>query len=146
MTRFKKNRFFKKQDLDNKPEKSNEAPSEEKLASVITKETNITKEVSAKSWITSGTKYAYIIAIAALLSGIFTPFLLTNADFSNVIMGILAILVGVAGGILIFKGSTQEKSSPKLILIGLSLAVISLCLIFALGNFVPEWQIPSISS
>ena len=71
---------------------------------------------------------------------------LNNGDFSNVIMGILAILVGVAGGILIFKGSTQEKSSPKLILIGLSLAVISLCLIFALGNFVPEWQIPSISS
>ena len=95
MTRFKKNRFFKKQDLDNKPEKNNEEPSEEKLASVITKETNITKQVSAKSWITSGTKYAYIIAIAALLSGIFTPFTI-GTEYGAVFSGILVLLLGLS--------------------------------------------------
>ncbi len=133
MTRFKKNRFFKKQDLDNKPEKSNEEPSEEKLASVITKETNITKEVSAKSWITSGTKYAYIIAIAALLSGIFTPFTI-GTEYVAVFSGILVLLLGLSGGVLIFKGIKREKPSVILILAGLGLMIISLILIQTLGR------------
>ena len=133
MTRFKKNRFFKKQDLDNKPEKSNEEPSEEKLASVITKETNITKQVSAKSWITSGTKYAYIIAIAALLSGIFTPFTI-GTEYVAVFSGILVLLLGLSGGVLIFKGIKREKPSVILILAGLGLMIISLILIQTLGR------------
>ena len=145
MAKFRKRKFFKKQHDHNKVFETEH--SEDKTPEAILQENSFEgNNSSIKNWIKSGTKYAYILVISAFLSGIFTPFLLTNADFSNVIMGILAILVGVAGGILIFKGSTQEKSSPKLILIGLSLAVISLCLIFALGNFVPEWQIPSISS
>ena len=127
MTRFKKNRFFKKQDLDNKPEKSNEEPSEEKLASVIT------KEVSAKSWITSGTKYAYIIAIAALLSGIFTPFTI-GTEYGAVFSGILVLLLGLSGGVLIFKGIKREKPSVILILAGLGLMIISLILIQTLGR------------
>ena len=133
MTRFKKNRFFKKQDLDNKPEKSNEEPSEEKLASVITKETNITKQVSAKSWITSGTKYAYIIAIAALLSGIFTPFTI-GTEYVAVFSGILVLLLGLSGGVLIFKGIKREKPSVILILAGLGMMIISLILIQTLGR------------
>ena len=145
MAKFRKRKFFKKQHDHNKVFETEH--SEDKKPEAILQENSFEgNNSSIKNWIKSGTKYAYILVISAFLSGIFTPFLLTNADFSNVIMGILAILVGVAGGILIFKGSTQEKSSPKLILIGLSLAVISLYLIFALGNFVPEWQIPSISS
>ena len=133
MTRFKKNRFFKKQDLDNNPEKSNEEPSEEKLASVITKETNITKQVSAKSWITSGTKYAYIIAMAALLSGIFTPFTI-GTEYGAVFSGILILLLGLSGGVLIFKGIKREKPSVILILSGLGLMIISLILIQTLGR------------
>ena len=89
--------------------------------------------MSAKSWITSGTKYAYIIAIAALLSGIFTPFTI-GTEYGAVFSGILVLLLGLSGGVLIFKGIKREKPSVILILAGLGMMIISLILIQTLGR------------
>ena len=130
MTRFRK--YWKKQDLNTKTEEIEEY-STEKLESVITKDPSIRKETAGKSWITSGTKYAYIIAIAALMSGVFTPFTL-GIEHSIVLSGILILLVGLSGGVLIFKGIKRDNPSKILILGGLGLMIISLILIQILGS------------
>ena len=82
-----------------------------------------------KSWIKSGAKYIYIIAAAALLSGIFTPFTV-GAEGETVVYGMLILFIGVGGGVLIFKGVTAEKTSTILVCVGLSFTTISLVLIF----------------
>ena len=130
MARFRK--YWKKQDLNTKTEEIEEY-STEKLESVITKDPSIRKETAGKSWITSGTKYAYIIAIAALMSGVFTPFTL-GIEHSIVLSGILILLVGLSGGVLIFKGIKRDSPSKILILGGLGLMIISLILIQILGS------------
>ena len=132
MPKFRKNRNFKKQDLNTKTEEIEEQTTE-KLESVITKDLNTTKESSGKSWISSGIKYAYIIAIAALLSGIFTPFTL-GIEQKTVLSGILVLLVGLSGGVLIFKGIKREEPSKILVLGGLGLMIISLILMQILGT------------
>jgi len=130
LARFRKH--WKKQDLNTKTEEIEEY-STEKLESVITKDPSIRKETAGKSWITSGTKYAYIIAIAALMSGVFTPFTL-GIEHSIVLSGILILLVGLSGGVLIFKGIKRDNPSKILILGGLGLMIISLILIQILGS------------
>lgn len=133
MKKFRKIRNFEKQDLNTKTEEIKEHATE-KLESVIIKDPDITKESAAgKSWITSGTKYVYIIAIAALLSGIFTPFTL-GIEQNTVLSGILVLLVGLSGGVLIFKGIKREEPSKILILGGLGLMIISSILIQILGT------------
>ena len=57
-------------------------------------------ETDLKSLLLSGTKYIYIVAAAALFSGIFTP-LTIGAEFESVITGILSILLGLGGGIVL---------------------------------------------
>tara|TARA_B110000014_G_C19694187_1_gene363654 strand:+ start:57 stop:476 length:420 start_codon:yes stop_codon:yes gene_type:complete len=138
LARFRK--YWKKQDLNTKTEEIEEYSTEkleeystEKLESVITKDPSIRKETAGKSWITSGTKYAYIIAIAALMSGVFTPFTL-GIEHSIVLSGILILLVGLSGGVLIFKGIKRDNPSKILILGGLGLMIISLILIQILGS------------
>ena len=61
-----------------------------------------------KSLLLSGTKYAYIIAAVALLSGIFTPLTL-GVEIEDVIFGMLIIFLGLAGGIVIFLGIKYQK-------------------------------------
>ena len=56
-----------------------------------------------KSLLLSGTKYAYILAAVALLSGIFTP-LTIGEEVDSVILGMLSVFLGLAGGIVIFLG------------------------------------------
>ena len=70
-----------------------------------------------KSLLLSGTKYAYIIAAVALLSGIFTP-LTIGEEVDSVIFAMLVVLLGLAGGIVIFLGIKKQKltTSPKLLL------------------------------
>ena len=82
-----------------------------------------------KSILQSGTKYAYIIAAAALLSGIFTP-LTIGVEFEDVIFGILTILLGLGGGILIFLGTKKTKFPSLFIGGGLAIIVTSLFLIY----------------
>ena len=86
-----------------------------------------------KSILLSGTKYAYIIAAVALLSGIFTPLTL-GIEIENVIFGMLSILLGFAGGVIIFLGIKSQKFTTIMVCGGLGLMVVSLILIYQSTN------------
>ena len=82
-----------------------------------------------KSIILSGTKYAYIIAVVALLSGIFTPLTL-GVEIENVIFGMLSIFLGLAGGVIIFLGMKLQKFTTIMVCGGLGMMFGSLVLIY----------------
>ena len=93
------------------------------------------KETSTniKSTLLSGTKYAYIIAAVALLSGIFTP-LTIGAEFETVAFGMLSIFLGLGGGITIFLGVKNQKFTTLMICGGLGMMIASLVLIYELAD------------
>ena len=82
-----------------------------------------------KSLLLSGTKYAYIIAAVALLSGIFTPLTL-GVEIENVIFGMLSIFLGLGGGIVIFLGIKYQKFTTIMVSGGLGIMIASLFLIY----------------
>jgi len=129
LAKFRKNKFFKKQHSQNNPERTKKFEPETPEIITVKKSDSVYEPTATKSWIKSGAKYVYIIAAAALLSGIFTPFTI-GVEPQTVIFGILILIIGVAGGILIFKGVTAEKTSTILVCVGLSFITISLILIF----------------
>ena len=86
-----------------------------------------------KSLILSGTKYACIIGAVALLSGIFTPLTL-GIEIEAVIFGMLSIFLGLAGGIVIFLGIKNQKSTTIMVCAGLGMMVASLILIYQSTN------------
>ena len=75
-------------------------------------------------------RYAYCLAIFALLAGVFSPFVLPGVSFDYVIMGTLTLFLGLSGGILLFKATTSDNRRGILIAIGFALITISLALIF----------------
>ena len=81
----------------------------------------------------SGTKYAYIIAAVALLSGIFTPLTL-EIEIEDVIFGMLSIFLGLAGGIVIFLGIKNQKLTKIMVCAGLGMMFASLILIYESTN------------
>ena len=86
-----------------------------------------------KSLLLSGTKYAYIIAAVALLSGIFTP-LTIGTEFELVAMGMISVFLGLGGGIAIFLGVKNQKFTSLMICVGLGMMVISLIFIHELAE------------
>ena len=82
-----------------------------------------------KSLLLSGTKYVYIVAAVALLSGIFTP-LTIGAEVENVIFGMLSIFLGLAGGIVIFLGIKYQKFTTIMVSGGLGMMIASLFLMY----------------
>ena len=86
-----------------------------------------------KSLLLSGTKYAYIIAAVALLSGIFTPLTL-DVDVDEVLFGMLSIFLGLAGGIVIFLGIKYQKFTTIMVCGGLGMMFLSLILIYQSTN------------
>ena len=86
-----------------------------------------------KSTLLSGTKYAYIIAAVALLSGIFTP-LTIGEEFEIVASGMLSVFLGLGGGILIFLATKNQKFRSIMVCGGLGMMIASLILIHELAN------------
>ena len=84
-----------------------------------------------KTLLLSGTKYAYIIAAVALLSGIFTPLTL-GVEIDDVIFGMLIIFFGLGGGIMIFLGIKYQKLTTLMVCGGLGIMIASLFLIYEL--------------
>ena len=84
-----------------------------------------------KTLLLSGTKYAYIIAAVALLSGIFTPLTL-GVEIEDVIIGMLIIFFGLGGGIMIFLGIKYQKLTTLMVCGGLGIMIASLFLIYEL--------------
>ena len=86
-----------------------------------------------KTLLLSGTKYVYIVAAVALLSGIFTP-LTIGAEIENVIFGMLSIFLGLAGGVVIFLGVKYQKFTIIMVSVGLAMIFGSLIFIYELSN------------
>ena len=82
-------------------------------------------------------RYVYLVVIFALLSGVFFPLITTGADaaYNFVIGGAATLFLGLAGGILLFKGATSDRNRGILLAIGFALIAISLALIF----LIQEW-------
>ena len=111
-------------------DKPKSEPLEENIEPKTTKE--IFSEESPRdlrSIVLSGTKYAYIIAVVALLSGIFTPLTL-GVEIENVIFGMLSIFLGLGGGVIIFLGIKSQKFTTMMVCGGLGMMFVSLILIY----------------
>lgn len=87
----------------------------------------------ASSKILTGFKYIYLIAFFALLAGFFHP-LITNTSFDSVIIGVLILFVGLAGGVLLYKAATSEKKREIFLGAGFTLMAISLYYIIAIAG------------
>ena len=77
-------------------------------------------------------RYAYLLAIFALLSGVFFPLITPEMPFDYVIQGTTILFLGLAGGILLFKATTSDNRRGILIATGFALITISLVLIYLL--------------
>ena len=77
-------------------------------------------------------RYAYLLAISALLSGVFFPLITPGIPFDHVIPGTVTLFLGLGGGILLFKATTSDNRRGILITIGFALITISLVLIYQL--------------
>ena len=80
-------------------------------------------------------KYVYLVAFFALLSGFFHP-LITNQSFDSVIIGVLVLFGGLAGGVLLYKAATSEKNRIIFLGVGFTLMAVSLHFIFQLTGRV----------
>jgi len=77
-------------------------------------------------------RYAYLLAIFALLSGVFFPLITPGVSFDHVIQGVATLFLGLVGGILLFKATTSDNRRGILIAIGFASIAISLVLIYQL--------------
>ena len=75
-------------------------------------------------------RYAYLIAIFALLTGVFFPLITPGVSFDLVIQGIATLFLGLVGAILLFKAAASDKRRGIFIGVGFALITISLALIF----------------
>ena len=75
-------------------------------------------------------QYAYLLAIFALLAGVFFPLITPGVPYDYVIQGTATLFLGLAGGILLFKATTSDNRRGILIAIGFTLITICLVLIF----------------
>ena len=75
-------------------------------------------------------RYAYLLAIFALLAGVFFPFSYFGASSDFVIQGTAILFLGLIGAILLFKATTSDKRRGIFIAVGFALIAISLVLIY----------------
>ena len=77
-------------------------------------------------------RYAYLLAIFALLSGVFFPLITPGIPFDHIIQGTTTLFLGLIGGILLFRATTSDNRRGILIAIGFALIAICLVLIYHL--------------
>ena len=75
-------------------------------------------------------RYAYLLTIFVLLTGVFFPLITPEMPFDYVIQGTVVLFLGLAGGILLFKATTSDNRRGILIAIGFALITICLVLIY----------------
>jgi len=81
-------------------------------------------------------RYAYLLAIFALLAGIFFPLITPGVPFEHAIQGIVTLSLGLVGGILLFKAATSDNRRGIFIAVGFALIAISLVLIYHIQDTV----------
>ena len=140
--RKRKERRRAEQASKNSPSKINEAkPTEPEKISDKTNYSQETQKLetpkTSNSILSQIPRYVYLIAIFVLLSGVFFPLITTGADaaYNFVIGGAATLFLGLAGGILLFKGATSDRNQGILLAVGFVLIAISIALIF----LVQEW-------
>ena len=82
-------------------------------------------------------RYVYLVAFFALLSGVFFPLITDNPqaqNFDNVLKGIGILFLGLAGAILVYKGTTSNKKRATFVCCGLVIIAVSLALIFTIAQ------------
>jgi len=84
------------------------------------------------SIVLTGFKYIYLVAFFALLAGLFYP-LITNTSFDGVIVGVLVLFLGLAGGVLLYRAATSENKRGIFLGGGFTLMTISLYYIIQLS-------------
>ena len=77
-------------------------------------------------------RYVYLLAIFALLAGVFFPLITPGVPFDHAIQGTATLFLGLVGAILLFKATTSDNSRGILIAIGFVLIAICLTLIYHL--------------
>ena len=77
-------------------------------------------------------RYVYLLAIFALLAGVFFPLITPGMSYDYVIQGTATLFLGLIGGILLFKAITSDNRRGILIVMGFVLIAISLTLIYHL--------------
>ena len=77
-------------------------------------------------------RYAYLLAIFALLSGVFFPLITPGIPFDYVILGTATLFLGLVGAIVLFKATTSDNRRGILVAIGFVLIAISMALIYYL--------------
>ena len=95
-----------------------------------TKKLESTKTSNAATILAQIPRYAYLLAIFALLSGVFFPLITPGVPLDYVIQGTAILFLGLAGGILLFKATTSDNRRGIFIVIGFALIAISLALIY----------------
>ena len=75
-------------------------------------------------------RYAYLLAIFALLAGVFFPLITPGIPFDFIIQGTAALFLGLVGAILLFKALTSDNRRGIFIVVGFALIAISLALIY----------------
>ena len=77
-------------------------------------------------------RYAYLLAIFALLSGVFFQLITPGIPYDYVILGTATLFLGLVGAILLFKAVTSDTRQGIFIVVGFALITISLVLIYQL--------------
>ena len=103
----------------------------EKISKNIQQSQEIEKLESTKtSKLAQIPRYAYLLTIFVLLTGVFFPLITPEMPFDYVIQGTVVLFLGLAGGILLFKATTSDNRRGILITIGFALIAICLVLIY----------------
>ena len=75
-------------------------------------------------------RYVYLLAIFALLSGVFFPLITPGIPYDYVILGTATLFLGLVGAIVLFKATTSDNRRGILIAIGFALIITCLALIY----------------
>ena len=111
----------------------------EKISENIKRSQETVKPESTKTFkpntiLTQIPRYAYLLTIFALLSGVFFPLITPGISFDHVIQGTAVLFLGLVGGILLFKTVTSDKKRVIFIAVGFALIAVSLVLIYQIRD------------
>ena len=96
-----------------------------------------TQTFKVKSILTQIPRYVYISVFFVLMSGVFHPLITQNPleqNLNNVISGTVILFLGLAGAILVYKGTTANKNRVVVVSFGFVLIAVSLALIFTIAG------------
>ena len=136
LKKLREQKRFEAEALRPKAEKEEAKPTEPKKISESIQQSQETEKLGSTKTSKPITvlaqipRYAYLLAIFALLPGIFFPLITPGVPYDHVIQGTAILFLGLAGGILLFKATTSDNRRGILIAIGFVLIAICLALIF----------------